>query len=125
MEHCGKRRGDALCAGAKARGAHPVHRLSLIHISDLVPALWRKVEVISEDTVRVWAAGIDYIVGDEVAYPDASGTMYTCNQAHTSQTGWEPPVTPALWTAQNESGDDASPDDDTGLMNDEGQTEEA
>lgn len=26
MEHCGKRRGDALCAGAKARGAHPVHR---------------------------------------------------------------------------------------------------
>lgn len=34
---------------------------------DLVPALWRKVEIISEDAVRVWAAGIDYIVGDEVA----------------------------------------------------------
>lgn len=91
---------------------------------DLVPALWRKVEVISEDVVRVWAAGIDYIVGDEVAYPDVSGTMYTCNQAHTSQTGWEPPVAPALWQAQNESGDDAD-EDDTGLMNDEGHTEEA
>ena len=72
--------------------------------------------------MRVWAAGIDYIVGDEVAYPDASGALYICNQAHTSQTGWEPPVTPALWTAQNESGDDASPDD-TGLTNDDSQTE--
>ena len=32
---------------------------------DLVPALWRKVEILSEDAVRIWAAGIDYIVGDE------------------------------------------------------------
>lgn len=68
---------------------------------DLVPALWRKVEIISEDSVRVWAAGIDYIVGDEVAYPDADGTLYTCMQAHTSQTGWEPPTVPALWKAKD------------------------
>ena len=73
---------------------------------DLVPALWRKVEIISEDAVRIWAAGIDYIVGDEVAYPDENGTMYTCQQAHTAQTGWEPPAVPALWTAQDTSGDD-------------------
>ena len=92
---------------------------------DLVPALWRKVEIISEDAVRVWAAGIDYIVGDEVAYPDENGTMYTCQQAHTSQTGWEPPVVPALWMAQDASGDETPADDDTGLLNDEGQTEEA
>ena len=93
---------------------------------DLVPALWRKVEVISDDSLRVWAAGTDYVVGDEVAYPDASGMMYTCNQAHTSQTGWEPPVAPALWTAQNEFGDtNDETTDETGLMNDEGQTEEA
>ena len=91
---------------------------------DLTPALWRKVEVIPEDAVRVWAAGIDYIVGDELAYPDANGTMYTCLQAHTSQTGWEPPAVPALWKAQDESGD-APANDDTGLMNDEGQTDEA
>ena len=64
---------------------------------DLVPALWRKVEIISEDAVRIWAAGIDYIVGDEVAYPDENGTRYTCQQAHTAQTGWEPPAVPALW----------------------------
>ena len=80
-------------------------------------------EIIPEDTVRVWAAGIDYIVGDEVAYPDASGMMYTCQQAHTSQDGWEPPAVPALWTVQNMSGD-TPVTDNTGLMNDEGQTEE-
>ena len=91
---------------------------------DLTPSLWHKVEIISEDAVRVWAAGIDYIVGNELAYPDANGTMYTCLQAHTSQTGWEPPAVPALWKAQDESGD-APANDDTGLMNDEGQTEEA
>ena len=36
---------------------------------DLTPALWHRVEIIAEEEVRVWAAGIDYIVGDEVAYP--------------------------------------------------------
>lgn len=70
---------------------------------DAVPALWRKVEIIPEDAVRVWAAGIDYIVGNEVAYPDADGTLYTCLQTHTSQTGWEPPAVPALWKAKSNS----------------------
>ena len=75
--------------------------------------------------MRVWAAGIDYVVGDAVAYPDENGTIYTCQQSHTSQTGWEPPVVPALWMAQDASGDETPADDDTGLLNDEGQTEEA
>ena len=70
---------------------------------DLVPALWRKVEVISEDAVRVWQAGVDYAVGDEVAYPDADGAFYACLQAHTSLAGWEPPNTPALWQLKTES----------------------
>ena len=65
---------------------------------DLVPALWRKVEVVSEDAVRVWDAGIGYVVGDEVAYPDATGVVYVCQQAHTSQTGWEPPAVASLWS---------------------------
>ncbi|MDO4355978.1 MAG: hypothetical protein Q4E13_05660 [Clostridia bacterium] len=74
---------------------------------DLVPALWRKVEIILENAVRVWAPGIDYIVGDEVAYPDANGMMYTCQQAHTSQTGWEPTAVPSLRQARDASGDDS------------------
>ena len=69
---------------------------------DLVPALWRKVEVISESEVRVWQAGVDYAIGEEVAYPDADGSLFACLQAHTSQAGWEPPNVPALWSRVNE-----------------------
>ncbi len=66
---------------------------------DIVPALWRKVEVIPETAVRIWQAGVDYTVDDEVAYPDADGCLYSCLQAHTAQEGWEPPNVPALWKA--------------------------
>ena len=64
---------------------------------DKVPALWRKVEIIHENTKRIWQAGVDYALGDSVFYPDENGTEYACITAHTSQTGWEPPNTPALW----------------------------
>lgn len=64
---------------------------------DLTPALWRKVEVVSEDAVRVWQAGVDYVTGDVLAYPDADSPQYECLTAHTSQEGWEPPNVPALW----------------------------
>lgn len=74
---------------------------------DLTPSLWRKVEVIPEDAVRVWAAGIDYIVGDEVAYPDENSPLYECLQAHTSQNGWEPPLVPALWKEKGSAEADA------------------
>ena len=66
---------------------------------DLTPALWHKVEIITEDETRVWAADISYVVGDIVSYPDATSTRYECLQAHTSQTGWNPPAVPALWKA--------------------------
>ena len=64
---------------------------------DKVPALWRKVEIIHEDTKRIWQSGVDYALADSVFYPDENGTEYACITAHTSQTGWEPPNTPALW----------------------------
>jgi len=41
-----------------------------------------------------WAPNVAYAVGDTVTY---SGSSYKCLQAHTSQTGWEPPNVPALW----------------------------
>ena len=44
--------------------------------------------------MRVWQTGVDYIVGDEVAYPDATGDVYVC------QSGWEPPAVPALWAVK-------------------------
>ena len=43
-------------------------------LPDKVPALWHKVEIVHEDEVRVWQAGVNYAAGDEVAYPDANGT---------------------------------------------------
>ena len=116
--------GDVYSFGAFLWRCIQAHTTQGTWTPDLTPALWRKVEVIPEDSTRVWAAGIDYIVGDEVAYPDANGAMYTCQQAHMSQTGWEPPVVPALWKARAESSNYSAVNDDTGLMNDANQTEE-
>jgi hypothetical protein len=49
----------------------------------------------------VWAAGTDYAAGIRVSY---GGKLYRCEQRHTSQAGWEPPITPALWTEVAEPG---------------------
>ena len=46
------------------------------------------------DLFLPWAAGVDYAVGDRRRFIDS---LYKCAQAHTSQTGWEPPNVPALW----------------------------
>jgi serine protease len=41
-----------------------------------------------------WAPNVAYSIGATVTY---GGVSYRCQQAHTSQVGWEPPNTPALW----------------------------
>ena len=43
-----------------------------------------------------------YVLTDRVRY---SGKLYKCVQSHTSQTGWEPPNVPALWTEVTEPGE--------------------
>ena len=43
----------------------------------------------------LWAADTAYAPGVRVRYEDK---LYRCEQAHTSQAGWEPPNVPALWT---------------------------
>ena len=42
-----------------------------------------------------WAPGVSYTVGYRAQYSDK---LYRCVQAHMSQSGWEPPNVPALWT---------------------------
>ena len=42
-----------------------------------------------------WAADTAYALDVRVRYEEK---LYKCVQAHTSQTGWEPDKTPALWT---------------------------
>ena len=50
----------------------------------------------------VWAADTAYAADQRVRYNGSSGTptptLYKCVQGHTSQAGWEPDKTPALWT---------------------------
>ena len=41
-----------------------------------------------------WAYPVSYIVGNRVS---DGGKLYKCQQAHTSQEGWKPSATPALW----------------------------
>lgn len=41
-----------------------------------------------------WQAGVLYHVNDEVVF---NGLVYIARQTHTSQVGWEPPATYALW----------------------------
>lgn len=43
-----------------------------------------------------WAVETAYAVDERIEY---AGTLYRCVQAHTSQAGWTPPDTPALWVA--------------------------
>lgn len=42
-----------------------------------------------------WTVNTTYLIDIRVRY---EGKLYRCEQVHTSQAGWEPPITPALWT---------------------------
>ncbi len=72
----------------------------LIYISLVVCVLLSLVFVASASAAPAradrgaWAPGVAYAVNDTVTY---AGSTYYCIQAHTSQTGWEPPNVPALW----------------------------
>ena len=94
--------GDVFSYNASLWRCLQAHTTQNDWLPDTTPALWRKVEVIHEEEVRVWQTGVDYIVGDEVAYPDATGDVYVCQQAHTSLSDWEPPAVPALWTQKEQ-----------------------
>ena len=41
-----------------------------------------------------WAYPVSYVEGNRVS---DGGKLYKCRQAHTSQEGWKPAKTPALW----------------------------
>lgn len=48
-----------------------------------------------------WRVGIAYAIGDRRQHV---GTLYTCLQAHTSQSDWTPDATPALWKVTTPEG---------------------
>ena len=43
----------------------------------------------------VWKADLEVQVGERYRYGE---TLYKCVQAHTTQEGWTPDLTPALWS---------------------------
>ena len=47
-----------------------------------------------------WKIGLQYNIGDRVR-DKADEKLYKCVQAHTSQIGWNPMITPALWARTN------------------------
>lgn len=47
--------------------------------------------------VEAWAPGQSVTVND---LREHLGVVYSCLQTHTTQAGWEPPSTPALWSPQ-------------------------
>ena len=49
-----------------------------------------------------WLPGVAYLVTERVRY---DGQLYRCEQAHTSQEGWEPDKTPSMWTQVAEPGE--------------------
>ena len=49
---------------------------------------------------KAWEVGVEYITGERRLYADK---LYKCLQSHTSMDGWSPDLTPALWTAIDET----------------------
>ena len=64
------------------------------HITTLITDLPDAEALKVTDLFVPWAAGAEYAAGDRVQY---GGHLYACVQGHTSQTGWEPDIVPALW----------------------------
>lgn len=71
----------------------------LLRLRDLIRKAARSLA--DEDAVegvelfQPWDVGTDFVKDIRVRY---NGKLYRCEQGHTSQEGWEPDVTPALWT---------------------------
>ena len=63
-------------------------------IADILPLLTDEQAEQVPNAFPTWAAGIAYAIGDRARH---GGKLYRCVQAHTSQEGWEPDKTPALW----------------------------
>lgn len=64
---------------------------SLAHLWELIEA---HLPAEPMETAPAWDTQVAYAVGDRATY---DGATYEAIQAHTSQTGWEPPNVPALW----------------------------
>ena len=65
-----------------------------INFNDLLPNLTDEQALQVPLMFPKWQVDKEYVVGDRVLY---LGTLYKVLQAHTSQAGWEPDITPSLF----------------------------
>ena len=63
-------------------------------LDEILPTLTDEQAELIPQVFPEWVADKSYAVGDRVR---DDGKLYRCVQAHTSQEGWEPHSTPALW----------------------------
>lgn len=70
-------------------------------VSSMLPTAPAEIAQKNVDWYKQWSAGESLSLGDRRAY---EGTLYEVVQAHTTQSGWEPPNVPALfkrvWTEE-------------------------
>ena len=80
----------------------------------LLLAIFSACWVCAAHAQAAWQPGVSYAVGNQVTY---SAATYRALQAHTSQVGWEPPITPALWNPSSGGGTSctSAPSAPTGL----------
>lgn len=72
-----------------------------IALDALIPSLTDEQAELVPTVFPEWAEDTAYAVGARVRH---DGVLYRCVQAHTSQAGWEPSETPALWTRTTPEG---------------------
>ena len=72
------------------------------HIEKAAASLTDTEALETPELFPVWAPGVAYLVTERVRY---DGALYRCEQAHTSQEGWEPDQAKALWTEVAEPGE--------------------
>lgn len=71
-------------------------------IDTLLPILTDEQAEIVTNMYPEWKIDISYAIGERIKYDNK---LYRCVQIHTSQIGWEPPITPALWVRTVPDGD--------------------
>ena len=69
-------------------------RRRLLFVSLLILVALCCVTAASAQTIPQWQPNTSYAIGALVM---CKGVEYQCIQVHTSEVGWEPPNTPALW----------------------------
>ena len=76
----------------KIARAKQIRRMAMINAETLEDSQAAEVRTLYPE----WKAG-EAVKADYRRYYEPDGKLYKCRQAHTTQEGWEPPLTPAMW----------------------------